>query len=65
MAPLTKKQQQELLLAEFLRRLREAPSGTKVYMPVGDLFRNADVVRIDDLRTVREAGDDENDDTTQ
>jgi len=55
MAYLTKKQQRELFIDEFLRRLREAPAGTRVYMRVGDVFRDADVVNIDELRAAREA----------
>ena len=55
MAYLTKKQQRERFVAEFLRRLREAPPGTRVYMRVGDVFRDADVVSIDELRAAREA----------
>ncbi len=55
MAYLTKKQQRELFINEFLRRLREAPPGTRVYMRVGDVFRDADVVSIDELRAAREA----------
>jgi len=55
MAYLTKKQQRELFIDEFLRRLREAPPGTRVYMRVGDVFRDADVVSIDELRGAREA----------
>ncbi len=55
MAYLTKKQQRELLIDEFLRRLREAPPGTRVYMRVGDVFKDADVVSIDELRAAREA----------
>jgi len=55
MAYLTKKQQRELFIDEFLRRLREAPLGTRVYMRVGDVFRDADVVSIDELRAAREA----------
>jgi len=39
----------------ILRRLREAPDGTRVYMRVGDVFRDADVVSIDELRAAREA----------
>ena len=63
MADLTKKQQRELFIDEFLRRLREAPPGTRVYMRVGDVFRDADVVGIDELRATREAAlirDDDN-----
>jgi hypothetical protein len=62
MAYLTKKQERERFLAEFLRRLREAPPGTRVYMRVGDVFKDADVVSIDELRATREAalvGDDD------
>jgi len=55
MADLTKKQLQEQFIDEFLRRLREAPPGTRVYMRVGDVFRDADVVSIDELRAAREA----------
>ena len=55
MASLTKKQLQERFLAEFLRRLREAPEGTRVYMAVGDLFKRADIHSIEELRAVRRA----------
>ncbi len=55
MAYLTKMQEREQFLAEFLRRLREAPAGTRVYMRVGDVFKDADVVGIDELRAAREA----------
>jgi len=55
MTYLTKMQEREQFLAEFLRRLREAPPGTRVYMRVGDVFRDADVVSIDELRAAREA----------
>jgi hypothetical protein len=55
MAYLTKKQERERFLAEFLRRLRDAPPGTRVYMRVGDVFKDADVVSIDELRAAREA----------
>ena len=51
----TKTLQRERFLAEFLRRLREAPPGTRVYMRVGDVFRDADVVSIDELRAARRA----------
>ena len=54
MAYLTKMQERERFIAEFLRRLRQAPPGTRVYMRVGDVFRNADVVSIDELRAARE-----------
>ncbi|MFZ0373274.1 MAG: hypothetical protein WAL39_08160 [Xanthobacteraceae bacterium] len=55
MAYETKKQQRERFIAEFLRRIREAPPGTRVYMRVGDVFKDADVVSIDELRAAREA----------
>ena len=55
MTYLTKMQEREQLLAEFLQRLCEAPPGTRVYMRVGDVFRDADVVSIDELRAAREA----------
>jgi hypothetical protein len=51
----TKMQQRERFLAEFLRRLREAPPGTRVYMRVGDVFKDADVHSIDELRAARRA----------
>jgi hypothetical protein len=71
MAYLTKKQESERFLAEFLRRLREAPPGTRVYMRVGDVFKDADLVSIDELRAAREAAlirdddDGENEDTSR
>jgi hypothetical protein len=55
MAYLTKKQERERFIDEFLRRLREAPPDTRVYMRVGDVFRDADVVSIGELRAAREA----------
>jgi hypothetical protein len=55
MARESKKQQQERLLAQFLERRRAAPPGERVYMPVGDLFADADVVNIDEFRAARKA----------
>ena len=55
MTYLTKMQERELFIAEFLRRLREAPPGTRVSYGCGDVFRDADVVGIDELRTTRKA----------
>jgi hypothetical protein len=49
----TKVQQRERLLAEFLQRIREAPPGTRVYMAVGDMFKDADVHNIEELRAAR------------
>jgi CHAT domain-containing protein len=34
----TQQQLQQQFIAEFVRRLREAPDGTRVYMRCGDLF---------------------------
>jgi len=71
MVYLTKKQQREMFIDEFLQRLREAPPGTRVYMRVGDVFKDADVVSIDELRAAREAAlirdddDGENEDTSR
>ena len=66
MAYETKKQQRERFIAEFVRRLREAPPGTRVYMRVGDVFKDADVVSIDELRAAREvAGGDSGEDTSR
>jgi hypothetical protein len=55
MAYLTKMQEREQFLAEFTRRLREAPPGTRVYVRVGDVFKDADVVSIGKLRAARQA----------
>jgi hypothetical protein len=55
MTRLTKKQQRERLIAEFVRRLREAPLGTRVYMRVGDVFKDADVHSLDKWRAARRA----------
>ena len=49
----TKERQRERFLAEFLRRIREAPAGTRVYMAVGDMFKDADVHNIEELRAAR------------
>ena len=53
MTRLTKKQRQQLFLEEFLRRVREAPPGERVYMAVGDLFEAAEVQDLDEARTAR------------
>jgi len=49
----TKEQQRERFLAEFLQRIREAPPGTRVYMAVGDMFKDAGVHDIEELRAAR------------
>ena len=58
MTRLTKKQQQELFIEEFLRRLGEAPPGQRVYMAIGDLFKNAEVHDLNEWRTTRRADND-------
>jgi hypothetical protein len=63
MAHLTKKQRQERLLGEFLRRIREAPPGERVYMAVGDLFKAAEVHDLNGVRIARRAAVDCGDDT--
>jgi hypothetical protein len=40
--------------AEFVRRLREAAQGTRVYMWAGDVFKPANVYSIDELRAARQ-----------
>jgi hypothetical protein len=47
---LTKEQEQARFIKEFLRRLNAATNGERVYMPVGDLFKDADVIRLDERR---------------
>jgi hypothetical protein len=51
----TKQQLQERFIAEFVRRLREAPEGTRVYMRCGDVFTNGNVYSLDELRAARRA----------
>src|SRR3982074_2499244 len=46
----TKRQLQQRIIADFLRRLREAPPGQRVYMRVGDLFMDATVHNLDERR---------------
>jgi hypothetical protein len=59
---LTKMQERKRFIAEFARRLREAPPGERVYMRVGDVFKDADVYSLDEWRAARWAavfGDDD------
>jgi hypothetical protein len=49
----TKMEERDLVIADFARRLREAPPGMRVFMRVGDLFRDADVIDIEEFRTRR------------
>jgi hypothetical protein len=46
---------QELFIEEFLRRLREAPPGTRVYMQCGDVFKTADAHSLAERRIARRA----------
>ena len=48
MGRLTKQQERALFIAEFVRRLRAAAPGERVYMRVGDLFKDADVIDLVD-----------------
>ena len=50
MAHLSKKQRQERLIEEFLRRIREASPDERVYMAVGDLFEAAEVHDLNEVR---------------
>lgn len=63
MTRLTKKQRQEQFVQAFLRRIREAAPGERVYMAVGDLFEAAEVHDLEEERAARRAaeagGDDE------
>jgi hypothetical protein len=59
---LTKMQERKRFIAEFARRLREAPPGERVYMRVADVFKDADIYSLDEWRTARWAavfGDDD------
>ena len=51
MAHLSKKQRQERLMEGFLRRIRGASPGERVYMTVGDLFEAAEVHDLNEVRT--------------
>src|ERR1700730_10117758 len=51
----SKKQRQERLMEEFLRRIREASPGERVYMAVGDLFEAVEVHDLNEVRTARRA----------
>jgi hypothetical protein len=58
MAHLSKKQRQERLMEEFLRRIRKASPGERVYTAVGDLFEAAEVHDLNEVRTARRAAAD-------
>jgi len=53
MTYVTKMQERKRFIAEFVRRLREAPPGQRVYMRVGDVFKDADIYSLDDWRAAR------------
>jgi hypothetical protein len=61
-AYLTKMQERKRFIAEFARRLGEARPGERVYMRVGDVFKDADIYSLDEWRAARWAvvfGDDD------
>jgi hypothetical protein len=43
-------QERKRFIAEFARRLREAPPGERVHMRVGDVFKDADIYSLDEWR---------------
>ena len=53
MGRLTKEQERALFIAEFVRRLRAAAPGERVYMRVGDVFKDADVIDLDKWQAAR------------
>ena len=53
MTYVTKMQERRRFIAEFVRRLREAPPGQRAYMRVGDVFKDADIYSLDDWRAAR------------
>ena len=62
MTYLTKMQERKRFIAEFARRLREARPGERVYMRVGEVFKDADIYSLDEWRAARWAavfGDDD------
>ncbi len=53
MGRLTKEHERALFIAEFLHRLREAAPGERVYMRVGDVFKDADVIDLYEWQAAR------------
>jgi hypothetical protein len=53
MGRLTKQQERALFIAEFVRRLRAAAPGERVYMRVGDVFKDADVIDLSEWQAAR------------
>jgi hypothetical protein len=53
MGRLTKERERALFIAEFLRRLRDAAPGERVYMRVGDMFEDADVIALSEWQAAQ------------
>ena len=53
MGRLTTEQERTLFIAEFLRRLREAAPGERVYMRAGDMFKDADVIELSEWQAAQ------------
>jgi putative hemolysin len=53
MGRLTKEHERALFIAEFLRRLRDVAPGQRVYMRVGDMFKDADVIDLSEWQAAR------------
>jgi hypothetical protein len=53
MGRLTKQQERALFIAEFVRRLRAAAPGERVYMRVGNVFKDADVIELREWQAAR------------
>jgi len=57
MGRLSKEHERALFIAEFLRRLRAAAPGERVYMRVGDMFNDADVIDLNEWQVTRAKDD--------
>ena len=53
MGRLTKQQERALFIAEFVRRLCAAAPGERIYMLVGDVFKDADVIKLSEWQATR------------
>ncbi len=60
MGRLTRQQERALFIAEFVRRLRAAALGERVYMRVGDVFKDADVIELREWQAARRKEDERN-----
>lgn len=56
MGRLSKEHERAVFIAEFLRRLREAAPGARVYMRAGDVFKDADVIELREDARRKEKG---------